>query len=149
MIKKNFLLALAFLFFSTCGYSPIYSSKNLNFSINNIEKNNNILNNRFAEMFRGINDENNTNKINISIESDKKVEIKSRDSKGDPLIFQLEIFLKIKILDPINPKEKEFVEDTSFNNSDDKFELNNYQSELEEILIRRLFEQTIVYLSSL
>lgn len=149
MIKKIFLLSLTFMFFSSCGYSPVYSSKNLNFSINNIEKNNNLLNNRFAEMIRGIGDENNVNKINISIESDKKLEIKSKDSKGNPLIYQLKIFLKIKILDPINPKEKEFIEDTSFNNNDDKFELSNYQAELEEILIRKLVEQTIVYLSSL
>lgn len=149
MIRKTFLLSLAFLFFSSCGYSPIYSSKNLNFSINNIEKDNNLLNNRFAEMIQGIGDENNENKINISIESNKKLEIKSKDSKGNPLIYQLNIFLKIKILDPINPKEKEFIEDTSFNNNDDKFELSNYQAELEEILIRKLVEQTIVYLSSL
>lgn len=149
MIKKIFLLSLTFMFFSSCGYSPVYSSKNLNFSINNIEKDNNLLNNRFAEMIRGIGDENNVNKINISIESDKKLEIKSKDSKGNPLIYQLKIFLKIKILDPINPKEKEFIEDTSFNNNDDKFELSNYQAELEEILIRKLVEQTIVYLSSL
>ena len=149
MIRKTFLLSLAFLFFSSCGYSQIYSSKNLNFSINNIEKDNNLLNNRFAEMIQGIGDENNENKINISIESNKKLEIKSKDSKGNPLIYQLNIFLKIKILDPINPKEKEFIEDTSFNNNDDKFELSNYQAELEEILIRKLVEQTIVYLSSL
>ena len=100
-------------------------------------------------MIQGIGDENNENKINISIESNKKLEIKSKDSKGNPLIYQLNIFLKIKILDPINPKEKEFIEDTSFNNNDDKFELSNYQAELEEILIRKLVEQTIVYLSSL
>ena len=149
MIRKFFFLSLTFLFLSSCGYSPIYSSKNLNFSINNIEKDNSLLNNRFAEMIKGIGDENSSNKINISIESEKKVETKSKDTKGNPLIYELKIILKIKIMDPSNQKEKEFVEDTSFNNSDDKFELSNYQKELEETLIRKLVERTIVYLSSL
>ena len=98
MIKKIFLLCLTFIFFSSCGYSPVYSSKNLNFSIDKIEKDNNLLDNRFAEMIQGIGDENNVNKINISIESDKKLEIKSKDSKGNPLIYQLKIFLKKKNL---------------------------------------------------
>ena len=149
MIRKFFFLSLTFLLLSSCGYSPIYSSKNLNFSISNIEKDNSLLNNRFAEMIKGIGDENSSNKINISIESEKKVEIKSKDTKGNPLIYELKIILKIKIMDPSNQKEKEFVEDTSFNNSDDKFELSNYQKELEETLIRKLVERTIVYLSSL
>tara|TARA_Y200000002_G_C22250574_1_gene483600 strand:- start:1 stop:450 length:450 start_codon:yes stop_codon:yes gene_type:complete len=149
MIRKFLFLTLTFLLFSSCGYSPIYSSNNLNFSINNIEKENNLLNNRFAEIIKGIGDENSSNRINIIIESEKKVEIKSKDTKGNPLIYELKIILKIKIMDPLNQKEKEFIENTSFNNNDDKFELSNYQKELEETLIRKLVERTIVYLSSL
>ena len=149
MIKKIFILSFLLLYLSSCGYSPIYSSKNLNFSINNIEKDNNLLNNQFAEMIRGMVEENNPNKINIKISSNKDVQIKSKDTKGNPLIFELKITLKISIQDGIEGKVKIFTEDTSFNNSDDKFELSNYQKELEEILIRKLVEQTIVYLSSI
>jgi len=149
MIKKIFILSFLLLYLSSCGYSPIYSSKNLNFSINNIEKDNNLLNNQFAEMIRGMVEENNPNKINIKISSNKDVQIKSKDTKGNPLIFELKITLKISIQGSTEGKVKIFTEDTSFNNSDDKFELSNYQKELEEILIRKLVEQTIVYLSSI
>ena len=149
MIKKIFILSFLLLYLSSCGYSPIYSSKNLNFSINNIEKDNNLLNNQFAEMIRGMVEENNPNKINIKISSNKDVQIKSKDAKGNPLIFELKITLKISIQGSTEVKVKIFTEDTSFNNSDDKFELSNYQKELEEILIRKLVEQTIVYLSSI
>ena len=139
---------LFFLLLNNCGYSPIYSSKNLNFSINNIEKQNNILNNKFAEIIKGLVDNNNNRKINIGIESNKNVEIKSKDTKGNPLIYELKISLTITIIDS-SKKSKVFTESTSFSNNDDKFELSNYQKELEEVLIRKLAEQTIIYLSNL
>lgn len=148
MIKKFIISSLFFLLLNNCGYSPIYSSKSLNFSINNIEKQNNILNNKFAEIIRGLVDSNNDRKINIGIASNKNVEIKSKDTKGNPLIYELNISLTITIIDS-NKKSKEFTENTSFNNNDDKFELSNYQKELEEILVRKLVEQAIIYLSDL
>lgn len=148
MIRKFLILSLFFLLLNNCGYSPIYSSKNLNFSINNIEKQNNILNNKFAEIIKGLVDNNNNRKINIGIESNKNVEIKSKDTKGNPLIYELKISLTITIIDS-SKKSKVFTESTSFSNNDDKFELSNYQKELEEVLIRKLAEQTIIYLSNL
>ena len=38
MIKKITLILLIFLLFSQCGYQPIYSTKNINFNINKLEK---------------------------------------------------------------------------------------------------------------
>ena len=43
MTKKIFLIVISFLILSSCGYEPIYSKKNLNFSIGNIEKTNTSL----------------------------------------------------------------------------------------------------------
>ena len=148
MIKKFLILSLFFLLLTNCGYGPIYSSKNLNFSINNIEKQNNILNNKFAEIIKGLVNNNDNRKINIGIESNKNVEIKSKDTKGNPLIYELNISLTITIIDS-DKKSKVFKESTSFSNNDDKFELSNYQKELEEVLIRKLAEQAIIYLSNL
>jgi hypothetical protein len=148
MIRKFLILSLFFLLLTNCGYGPIYSSKNLNFSINNIEKQNNILNNKFAEIIKGLVNNNDNRKINIGIESNKNVEIKSKDTKGNPLIYELNISLTITIIDS-DKKSKVFKESTSFSNNDDKFELSNYQKELEEVLIRKLAEQAIIYLSNL
>jgi len=49
MIKKLLLYIFVLAVFSSCGYEPIYSSKNLNFGIGNIEKSNNSLNNKFEK----------------------------------------------------------------------------------------------------
>ena len=43
MIQKFFFFLLTLLIFSSCGYKPIYSTKSLNFSIENIEKNNTFM----------------------------------------------------------------------------------------------------------
>ena len=36
-LKKIFILLTLFLFFSSCGYTPIFSKKDINFSIESIE----------------------------------------------------------------------------------------------------------------
>ena len=36
-LKKIFILPTLFLFFSSCGYTPIFSKKDVNFSIENIK----------------------------------------------------------------------------------------------------------------
>ena len=63
MIKKIFFLLLTIMFLSSCGYKPIYSSKNLNFSIGNIEKSNTALNNDFAKKIYSLGDKKSSNKI--------------------------------------------------------------------------------------
>jgi hypothetical protein len=44
---KKFSLII-FIFLLSCGYKPIYSSKNINFSIGEIQKENTPLNNEFS-----------------------------------------------------------------------------------------------------
>ena len=49
-MKNNFIfLIILFVTLSNCGYQPIYSTKNLNFTIGNIEKENTSLNNKFEK----------------------------------------------------------------------------------------------------
>ena len=149
MKNKFFLFFLFFLFSSNCGYKPIYSTENLNFKIGNIEKNNTSLNNKFAKSINALESKGSDKKINIKIESDKKLKIKSKDSKGDALVFELEIFLKFVTINTDNEHEKLFSRKITYNNSDDKFKLKQYENELEDILITKIVEDLINYLSNL
>ena len=105
-MKNKYILLLVFLVLSSCGYEPIYSTKNLNFSIGNIQKNNSLLNNEFVKVINSIKNNNSENKINIKIESSKEINIKSKDKKGDVLIFELKIILNVSNLDNQNQKQK-------------------------------------------
>ena len=149
MRNRFFLFFLLFLFLSNCGYKPIYSTKNLNFTIGNIEKNNTSLNNKFARSINSFKNEDNDKKIDIKIESDKKIKIKSKDSRGNALVFELEIYLKFTTFNTDNETEKLLLRKITFNNSDDKFKLKQYENDLEDILINEIVEDLINYLSNI
>ena len=73
MMNKIFFSIVCFLILSSCGYEPIYSTKNLNFTIGNIEKDNTSLNNKFAKTINALKNKKIDRKIDIKIQSDKKI----------------------------------------------------------------------------
>jgi len=149
-MKNNFIfLVILFSILSNCGYQPIYSTKNLNFTIGNIEKENTSLNNKFEKTITALKNKKIDKKIDIKIKSDKKITIKSKDSKGNALVFELKINLKFSSLNLENKAERLLSQKITYNNSDDKFKLKQYENELEEILITKIVEDLINYLSSL
>ncbi len=151
MIKnKKFYLIFFFLFVS-CGFEPIYSSKNINFSIDEIQKKNNPLNNEFARTLKTFSNSDIDNKLIIEIESKKYVETKSKDSKGNPNVYELSMILNIGINEKNNNNfiKKEFKQSINFNNQDDKFQLSQYQKELEQLLINKIIDDVLIYLSNI
>ena len=149
MKNKFFSFLIFFLFLSNCGYEPIYSTKNLNFTIGNIEKKSTSLNNKFAKSIKALKNEKINKKINIKIESNKIIRTKSKDSKGNTLVFELEINLKFVGLNTENRSQKLLSQKMMYNNSDDKFKLKQYENELEDILINKIVEDLINYLSNI
>ena len=149
MTNRFFLFLLFLLFLSNCGYKTIYSTQNMNFIIGNIEKSNTSLNNKFAKSINTLKNKGNDKKINIKIESDKEIKIKSKDSKGNALVFELEILLKFETLNIDSEHKKMFSRKITYNNSDDKFKLKQYENELEDILITKIVEDLINFLSNI
>ena len=149
MKNKFFFFLTIFLFFSNCGFEPIYSTKNLNFTIGNVEKRNTSLNNKFSKSINTLKNDKIDKKIDIKIESDKNIKTKSKDSKGNALVFELEINLKFSSLNTENKIEKLLSQKITYNNSDDKFKLKQYENELEQILINKIVEDLINYLSDI
>ena len=149
MRNKPFIFLIFFLILSSCGYQPIYSTKNLNFTIGKVEKENTSLNNKFAKSINTLTNKESDKKINIKIESDKKIRVKSKDSKGNTLVLELEINLKFTNLDSDDQAQKFLSRKITYNNSDDKFKLNEYENELEDILITKIIEDLINYLSNI
>ena len=149
MRNKPFIFLIFFLILSSCGYQPIYSTKNLDFTIGKVEKENTSLNNKFAKSINALTNRESDKKINIKIESDKKIRIKSKDSKGNTLVLELEINLKFTNLDSDNQVQQSLSRKITYNNSDDKFKLKEYENELEDILITKIIEDLINYLSNI
>ena len=84
------------MFISQCGYEKIYSNKNLNLSIKNIKKENNVINNELSNALLGIlSNKTSENIFDLEIQSKKFTEIKSKDKKEILLFMFLKLETKI------------------------------------------------------
>lgn len=147
MKKDNLLLVgfLIILFTQGCGYKPVYSSKNLSFGINKIQHENNKLNFQIVRSLKSLSNENASNNIDLELKSKKEKRIISKNKSGDPEIFELMIVIDIIIQE----KQKTFVTKQNYNNKENKFELNEYEIEIEKQLINEIIDDILLYLAKL
>ena len=139
------------LLISQCGYEKIYSSKNLNLTIKKIKKENNLINNELSNALLGIlSNKSSENTIDLEIQSKKFTDVRSKDSKGDPIVYVLKLETKIIAKTKSNREYTNiFYEQMNYNNNDVKFELSQYIGEIEKILIQETVKDIISYLADL
>ena len=152
-MKKLIIIVIALFILNNCGYTPIYSSKENNFYIKEIsQKDRSKLNTKITNNIEKFSNQNSENIIQLEISSNKRIDITLKDKKGDPSKFQMTIFLNINILNENNyeiNKTKSFSANFNYNNNSDKFSLKQYETEIEDILINKIVEEFIIYLSEL
>ena len=145
---KKILLLLMLTTLIGCGFKPIYSSKVSDFQIIEIETDQNLLNKKFSKKLESFSNEDSNNRISIKFNIEKEKLIKAKNKKNIPTIFELQVSLILAITDQENvEKKEEFTIRTSYNNSDDKFELSRYEKKLEDTAINQLFLDVIDYLT--
>ena len=152
MIKKNLIKLLILLFFIYgCGYSPIFSNKNSNFSIYELSvsgnsKLNKIINGRL-DNYKG---SDNQKKISLTIETYLNKEVASRDSKGNPKTYRINLESNISIKDLNgNVKNKSFSKSVDYNNRSNKSNLKKYENETSKNLAEKISDEIIIYLQSI
>ena len=151
MIKKNFITFIILLIFlNGCGYSPIFSKKT-NFSIIELaisgdKKLNKIINSRLNNY-----KESNGNKLfSIIIINTLDKNISSKDSKGNPKTFKINIASKIKVKDSKGKiDEKIFSKSINYDNKSNKFDLKKYENEILNNFGNKISEEIIIYLQSI
>jgi len=151
-MKKLIFVVIALFMLNNCGYSPIYSSKNNNFYIDVSQKDRSKLNSKIENNIKKYSNQNSKNTIKLEISSNKKIDVTSKDSKGDPLKFQMTVSLKINNISKNNykiNKTKSFFSNFNYNNNSNKFSLKQYEKEIEDILINKITEEVTIYLSQI
>ena len=151
-MKKLIFVVIALFMLNNCGYSPIYSSKNNNFYIDISQKDRSKLNSKIENNIKKFSNQNSENIIQLEISSNKKINIISKDKKGDPSRFSMTISLTINTLNKNNyeiNKTKSFSEKFDYHNNSNKFELKQYEKDIEDNLINKIVERSIIYLSEL
>ena len=141
------LVVFSILVLSACSYKPIFSEKNYNFEINEIilsgEKHiNRIIKNKLDLIKR--NKDQGKKKYNLLIQTDKEKLIVSKDSKGDPIKFDLivttyyEINYEKRLL-----FKKEIIKNNVYNNDVDKFKLEQNEKIILENISEKISENII------
>ena len=146
-----FLLLSSFLLLNNCGYEYIYSKGSGNFFIKNIKiKTNDEINYKIKNRLKIFSNSNSKNRYDLEIDALKSIKIVSKDSKGDPKIYQMNIKVEVKLIENYqNIKEINFEEYFNYNNNSNKFELKQYEKNIEDNLIEKNIENLTFYISSI
>lgn len=148
-MKKFLIISLVFILSNCGGYEPMFSGKEINFYIEEIENvNNDKVSNQIIRGLKPYTIQSDKTSIKLKIESIVEERIVSKDAKGNPVVFELIIKVKTKIYNNIKQKNLDYVESFIFNNQSNKFELSQYKKSIEKNLINTIFEKLILNLKS-
>jgi len=150
--SKKITIIISFLLLLSCGYKPIFSSSKASFSITEIKlfgkKNIGSKIKKNLNIYKNV--KNKSIFYSLKINSDQKKSVVSKDEKGDPKIFEIQVLIDLTILENNKIKNKKnFKESFTYNNSTDKFSLKQYEKNIEENLIEKIVEKIIIYLYSI
>ena len=145
--KKIFILLTLFLFFLSCGYTPIFSKKDVNFSIENIEFSGDIdvKRNISNALFGYKNKPDKEKKISLVITNLKNTTIGSKNSKGEAETYRIGIDANVKIILAENRiVDKNFSKSSVYDIIDRKSEQKLIENKLIEDLSSEIAQQIIL-----
>lgn len=149
MRKKFIYLFIFFIFLQGCGYSPIYSVQNkTNFKFNIVEINgSNKMNDKFIIQINRFSSDLSSNEIDLKISTFYEKNILSKNKKGEATKFLIKKTISFEVTNPEYKKNYSFSNETTINNINDKFELNNYENSIIENFISSKIEEFVLKLS--
>mgnify|MGYP001420849914 CR=1 FL=1 len=150
MIKKIFLLLLV-VGLSNCDYKPIYQQENdLNLLVKEVQSDGDKkINRRIIKFLKLENNKNKDSKYTLKLNSKKLLEIVSKDKLGNASIYKTTIIVNVLLEDEDKAvKKKTLSSNFVYNTIDNKFDLLQYQRNVEKTLIDKLIEDILIFLNS-
>ena len=149
-MKKITLILIVFVMCTSCGYNPMYSNKNFNFNITKIEKfKEDKLNLVFEKMINNFSNHQAINQISLETNAEKQIIVVSKDARGNPSRYKMIVKLELVIIDDQKNKriKKNILQQFSYNTNSNRSKLNQYEKEIEKILINKIIDEAIKHLS--
>ena len=150
MIKKIFFLVLVFSL-SSWGYNPIFLKKiDTDLLIKNYQVTGNKNINRSIISSLNLKNNNNANaKYSLKLNSSKLVETIAKDKVGNTSVYKTTIKIELLITEGANViKERTFTSNFIYNNTSNKFDLFQYQRDIDKNLIKNLSEKISIFLTT-
>ena len=136
---------IIFIFFVSCGYTPIYQTDEISkfkLGIINYSGDKKIGRDLLNNLQR-YKDKKSNNIFDIYLTTIKRENIVSKDKKGDPSSYKIELEINLDLIDKNNDKKfsKKFIKQTTYNSIDDNFKLNRYKKKLEKNLTSQILQE--------
>ena len=150
-MKKTIIFFILILLSNCSGYSPIFSSKQINFYIEEITvTEDNKLIRKIVKNLKPYTVRNDKKKIKLILDLKLNETVILRDEKGDVASQEIKMILNAKSILP-NEEERKFQFEEKFviNNQSNKFELGQYRNSIRSTMIDEIYEDLILELRSL
>ena len=136
---------IIFIFFVSCGYTPIYQTDEISkfkLGIINYSGDKKIGRDLLNNLQR-YKDKKSNNIFDIYLTTIKRENIVSKDKKGDPSSYKIELEINLDLIGKNNDKKfsKKFIKETTYNSIDDNFKLNRYKKKLEKNLTSQILQE--------
>jgi hypothetical protein len=146
---KNILLFLILLI-TSCGYQPIYlnsNAQNFKFSKILIQGNDEVNKAIFNSIsFKEVKSDQSLNEL--MLDSSYNIIETAKNSKGQVESYRSKIFVSVKIMNNKETiKERNFFEEFSYNAKKNKFDLVQYQKQIQDNLINNVIRDINIYLN--
>ena len=150
-MKKTIIFFILILLSNCSGYSPIFSSKQINFYIEEITiTEDNKLIRKIVKNLKPYTVRNDKKKIKLILDLKLNETVILRDQKGDVASQEIKMILDAKSILPNEESRKfQFEEKFVINNQSNKFELNQYKNSIRSTMIDKIYEDLILKLRSL
>ncbi len=147
MFARNIFIIFVFLFFSNCGFEPIYSVNNerLNIEIKSYEGDN-ITNLKILSKLR-THKNNNSKLFIIKFITDYEKKDLTKDTSGKVQNYELNFSTKFIVVS--DGKEREFIFNEKFimKNFEDDFEGRNYENDIKENIANLIYQKLMIQLA--
>ena len=145
-MKKIFIL---FIFLTSCGYQPIYDINKSNFFFKELElSGDKNINRKIISSLKIKENQKEDSPTKLIIESVKEITETSKNSRGQPETYRTNVRIKLTIQDLDGViKTNTFEESFTYDNRDNKYDLLNYQNDIESNLVNKIIEDIILYIN--
>ena len=134
----------------SCGFKPMFSSSESNFSINKIEYSGKMGKIIFNNLKQYLEKEGRDYNYDLLAKVSENKEITLKDKKGNPSGFRQTVTANLSVFE--NDElilEKTFQKKFDYDNSLKKFELSNFENEIKKSMLNKISEEIILSLYSI
>ena len=151
-MKSLISIIILSIILTSCGFKPIYNSKNSNFQIIEIKNKNENKNSFLIEnIIMSLSNKEALRKLKIEIDYNQSITTILKDSKGDPSKKKLSIIVSLEVK---NEKDnvltnKNFNEEFSYDVQSDKFNMSQYEDSITSNLNNKISNDIIFLLGTI